>query len=137
MKQKTIDRLTSIMAEIHETYYRDVKRADGIWGDVGSLWVHEGSGDTPTVSIDLYHFEGDGLPVCDGLTWPGTCPHCHEATDVRAFCVHYNPADAPDPVTLLCYEDQGDCDDWWLKPADVPESVLQAVADWLEAERKH
>lgn len=128
----TVKRLTDLMAGIHKKYY-DQKQADAIWGDIGNLWVHEGDPEKPSVSIDLYHFEGDGLPVCDGLTWQGRCPHCGTVTTLRAFCVCYCP-EWQQPLAILCYEDDGDCDDWEADLADMPESVLTSIADWIETE---
>lgn len=130
----TIERLTNIMSGIHKTYYETVKQPDDIWGDVGELWVHEGMSGQKSISIDLYNFEGDGLPVCDGLTWEGTCPKCGETTTLRAFCICYCPT-WEQPLCILCCEDQEDCDDWEANPDELPESVLNNIAGWIESKR--
>lgn len=130
---ETVKRLTDLMAGIHKKYYDEVKQPDGIWGDIGGLWIHEGNPDKPSVSIDLYHFEGDGLPVCEGLTWQGTCTHCGRQTTVRAFCICYC-LEWEQPLCILCCEDDGDSDDWDANPADIPADVLTRIADWIESE---
>lgn len=135
MEKTTIQRLTDIMVGIHTEYYEKVKQPDEIWGDVGKLWVHEGDNEHKSVNIDLYHFEGDGKPVCDGLKWQGTCPRCGKEHTLRAFCVCYSPT-WEQPLCVMCYDDDGECDDWKPNLTDLPEHVLTSIADWLEDELK-
>lgn len=130
---ETVKRLTDLMAGIHKKYYEEVKQPDGIWGDIGGLWIHDGNQGKPSVSIDLYHFEGDGLPVCDGLDFEGRHPETGEQIKQRAFCICYCP-EWEHPLCLLCYEADADSDDWEMNPDDVPDDVLTHIADWIENE---
>lgn len=129
---ETVKRLTDLMAGIHKKYY-DKKDPDEIWDYIGNLWVHEGDPKNPSVSIDLYHFEGDGLPVCDGLDFDGYHPKTRRLLTQRPFCICYCPT-WEQPLCLLCYEATGDSDDWEMNPADMPVGVLTRIADWIETE---
>ena len=88
-KKKTIQYLTDLMGVIQNAYYKRGMfmqlEYDSNSGVCGDLRVHESS--EGGISIDLYHFEGDGKPVCDGLkpapsstmtarTTPATCSAC-------------------------------------------------------------
>lgn len=130
---ENVKRLTDLMAGIHKKYYEEVKQPEGIWGYIGNLWIHEGEIERPSVNIDLYHFEGDGLPVCDGLDFEGCHPETGELVKQRAFCICYCPG-WEHPLYLLCYEADGDSDDWEMNPNDVPDDVLTHIADWIENE---
>ncbi len=130
---KTVKRLTDLMAGIHKKYYDEVKQPDEIYGDIGGLWIHEGNPDKPSVSIDLYHFEGDGLPVCEGLDFDGYHPTTHQLIHQRVFCICYCP-EWEQPLYILCCEDDGDSDDWEMPPTDIPVAVLTRIADWIESE---
>lgn len=140
---QTAKRLTDLMAGIHKKYYDENKPYDYLtadeddepWNYVGNLWVHEGFLEQHSVSIDLYHFEGDGLPVCDGLDFDGRHPDTGEQLRQHPFCICYCP-EWEHPLCLLCYEagKAGDSDDWEMVPDDVPDDVLTHIADWIETE---
>lgn len=82
------------------------------------------------ISIDLYNFEGDGEPVCDGLTFK------YEGMEnlQRAFCVIYDPDWEDAPLRVLCFDDKGDGDDYDELPENLPDTVLNAIIQWLETE---
>lgn len=132
---KTIEHLTKMMAGIHKTYYETEGQSGEVFGDVGQLRVHSENAEQKSISIDLYNFEGDGKPVCDGLTWCGVCPKCGETTMLRAFCICYSPK-WEKPLCILCYEDEGECDDWEADPDILPASVVQSITNWIEGKLK-
>lgn len=85
------------------------------------------------ISIDLYHFEGDGLPVCDGLK-PCTITYDDNSQDVGwLYCMCYDPCEEQTPLIFL-FESGSNIDDLELDPDDVPEEVLGNILTWLEAE---
>ena len=113
--------LTDIMETICAYYFKGYELG---------VRVHE-SGDAG-ISIDLYHFEGDGKPVCDGLTFKD-----EDMKELqRAYCVVYNPDWEDAPLRVLCKEIDGEDDDYDMPPEDLPDSVLFAIIHWLEKEMK-
>lgn len=133
-KQETIKKLTDLMGVICNAYWKG--KCDDIWSQVGNLRVHESY--DACISIDLYHFEGDGKDVCEGLH--DCAVTFDDGTTAKGwlFCMAYNP---DDEVTPLVFEftlgDDDDTDrpcDIDVDPEDVPEDVLRNVLAWLEAE---
>ena len=120
MKQ-TIEHLNELMAAIQVSYYK---------GKETGLWVHEDKG--ASISIDLYNFEGDGKPVCNGLTFQREC----DEEPIRAFCIAYNSDETTHLCIECCYDDGGLADGFDLLPEKVPEEVLAAIASWLESQMK-
>ena len=124
-KQQTIQYLTDLMATICGYYYK------GRLHDAG-ISIHEGS-TGGTISIDLYNFEGDGNPVCEGLK-PCTVTYDDGSTDTgHFFCMCYDPDDDITPlVFLFSHDEYGDGGDIELDPDDVPLQVLHNITAWLE-----
>lgn len=131
-KQESIQYLTGLMDVIWNAYFKsglfDPLEYDDNSKMTGDLRVHEGS--RGGISIDLYHFEGDGKPVCDGLAF------CAADADARQdpimpFCICYNPDDGQRSLVLLCtFED--DTADFELTPENIPAKVLCNIAAWIE-----
>ncbi len=121
-KQQVINYLTDLMATIQNYYFKS--RMEG-----HPLWVHERFDNSAAISIDLYHFEGDGKPVCDGLN-PCTIT-CDDGSQMKGnlYCMSYDPDDVT-PLTFVFDEETlGDMD---VDPEDVPEDVLKGITEWLE-----
>lgn len=121
-KQQVINYLTDLMATIQNYYFKS--RMEG-----HPLWVHERFDNSAAISIDLYHFEGDGKPVCDGLN-PCTIT-CDDGSQMKGnlYCISYDPDDVT-PLTFVFDEETlGDMD---VDPEDVPEDVLKGITEWLE-----
>lgn len=122
-KQETIKHLTDLMATVQMAHFK---------GREVGMRVHEG--DNPygaAISIDLYNFEGDGRPVCGGLTFQREC----DKYPIRAYCVAYNPDldwETGHLYILCCDADGGVSDDLDFIPELVPEEVLTAITKWLE-----
>lgn len=127
-KKETIKYLTDLMGVVAMAYFKG--RALGVQ-------VHE----SPLVSsaaicIDLYHFEGDGKPVCEGLNpCVITCDDGFTMTG-NVFCMCYDPEDE---VTPLVFEFEGD-EDYQrvmeIDPEDMPEQSLKSIVAWLEKAMK-
>ena len=138
-KQEIIKHLTDVMGVICNAYFKGklgVRNGDDTGGDgacCGELWVHETylDGHSSAISIDLYHFEGDGKPVCDGLK-PCTITFDDGSTDTgELFCMCYDPDDDVTPLVLeFSPDDEGD--DYDIDPEDVPEDALTNITAWLE-----
>ena len=123
-KNETIKYLTDLMGVIDAAYFKG--RMEG-----HPLWVHERSDDSTAISIDLYNFEGDGLPVCDGLK-PCTITFDDNTTDTGwLFCMCYDPDDVT-PLIFLFTPDGYEEGDMAINPEDVPEEVLKNIIAWLE-----
>ena len=127
MKQKIIQKLTDLMATIQCAYYKG--RMEG-----HRHCVHERTDDSAAISIDLYHFCGDGLPVCDGLK-PCTITYDDGTTDTGwVFCMCYDPDDVQQLAFLFSPED--DRPDMETEPESIPEQALQNIVQWLEGQFK-
>lgn len=125
-KQELIKCLTDLMATVQMAYFKG--RMEGC-----TLIVHEEN--NATISIDLYNFEGDGKPVCDGLK-PCTITYDDNTQDSGwLFCMAYDPDDDVTPLAFLFTPD-GDEGDMEIDPEDVPEEVLKNVIAWLEKAMK-
>ena len=139
-KQETIQKLTDLMGVICNAYWKGrlgERNGDETGGDgacCGELWVHEG--EDGHISIDLYHFEGDGKDVCEGLH--DCVVTFDDGTTAKGwlFCMAYNP---DDEVTPLVFEftlgDDDDTDrpcDIDVDPECVPEDALTNITAWLE-----
>lgn len=135
---ETSQQLTDLMARICTAYLQSVKDIDKCdyegFGRVGDLRVHAVD-DRNGVSIDLYNFEGDGLPVCDGLTFDSVCPSDGLPIRQTAFCISYNPEWEEHPVLVLC-------DDATVEESDggfdltldyIPDDVQQRIKTWIES----
>lgn len=135
-KQEMIKKLTDLMGVIQHAYFKGgifkLLEHDSSSGVCGELRVHEGDNpDGAAISIDLYNFEGDGKPVCDGLTFQREC----DKYPIRAYCIAYNPDldwEMRHLYILCCYDDGGVSDGLDLIPELVPEEVLTAITQWLE-----
>ena len=127
MKQKIIQKLTDLMATIQCAYYKGRMEEH-------RLWVHERGDESTAISIDLYHFGGDGLPVCDGLN-PCTITFDDGTTDTgEVFCMCYDPDDLSQLTFLFHPED--DAPDFETEPESVPEQALNNIVQWLEGQIK-
>ena len=128
-KRQTIQYLTGLMATIQAAHFK------GRLHD-RELRVHEsGDADSTAISIDLYHFEGDGKDVCDGLH-DLTITFDDGSQDTGwLFCMHYDPDGPTTPLTFLFMPD-GDEEDYDIDPELVPLDVLQNITRWLEQEAK-
>ena len=133
-KKQTIQYLTDLMGVIQNAYYKRglfTPTPDaGPSGKRGDLWVHEGS--EGGISIDLYHFEGDGKPVCDGLK-PCTITYDDGSHDTgHLFCMHYDPDDVTPLVFLFSHDEYGDGGDIDVEPESIPAPVLENIVKWIE-----
>ena len=128
-KRQAIQYLTDLMATIQAAHYK------GRLNDC-PLRVHE-NGDA-AISIDLYHFGGDGKDLCDGLH--GVTPdHSAHGVDEKetgwVFNMGYDPDDDY-PLYFLFMPDGDDQDDYSILPDTLPLDVLQNITRWLEQEMK-
>lgn len=135
-KQKTIQYLTDLMGIIANAYFKKglfmPLEYDSNSKVLGGLRVHESC--DCGISIDLYHFEGDGKPVCDGLK-PCTITYDDGSHDIgQLFCMCYDPDDVTPLVFLFSHDDYGDGCDIEIDPEDVPEDVLENIVRWIESE---
>lgn len=129
MKQISIQ-LTNLMAAISAAFYRS-KPADMTECNVGELRVHQNDSGKG-ISIDLYNFEGDGLPVCEGLDFDAVCPADMQMIHQRAWCITYDPDWTGYPVLVLCSDTTGQDDDFELNLDGVPEEVQRTITRWLQ-----
>lgn len=121
-KQEIIKHLTDVMGVICNAHWKS--------REIG-VRVHESH--DAAISIDLYHFEGDGKPVCDGLN-PCTIT-CDDGSTMtgNVFCMTYDP----DDVTPLVFQFEGgdnNTPDMDIDPDDMPMESLKNVVVWLEKE---
>lgn len=131
-KRQTSKYLTDLMATIQMAYFKGGRNEEEEEGCVGRLRVHE-TGEAG-VSIDLYHFEGDGQPVCDGLDFDAVCPADLQLIHQRAFCISYDPDWEEHPVVIQCSDTTGSDDSFDLTLDNVPEDVQQRITAWLESQ---
>ena len=123
-KQESIQYLRDIMATIAAAYYK------GRGGSVlDALRVHET--DEAGISIDLYNFEGDGQPVCEGLDFDALCPADMQMIHQRAHTVSYEPDWEEHPVLLLCSDTTGNDDSFDLTLDNVPQEVIETITNWI------
>lgn len=116
-KQETIKHLTDLMATVQMAHFK------------GRLpeTIQVDETDEAGISIDLYNFDGDGKPVCDGLTFHRDCNKGLQ----QAFCIVYNPDEVDEQLWIKIDPiDEGNYYD--LRPEDLPEEVLTAITKWLE-----
>ena len=128
-KQQAIQYLTDLMATIQAAHFKGRLRDC-------PLRVHEASIGAG-ISIDLYHFEGDGKDVCDGLH--GVTPdHSAHGVDEKetgwVFNIGYDPDDEQ-PLYFLFMPD-GKEEDYSILPDTLPLALLQNVTAWLEKQMK-
>lgn len=124
-KQKTIKYLTDLMATVQMAHFKGrMTRCP--------LIVHEEKDYTAAICIDLYHFGGDGKPVCEGLTFRLADADAIQGV-ITPFAICYDPDDEKHPLTLTCTV-EGDDDAFDITPAYLPTVVLERIAKWLEAE---
>lgn len=134
-KQKTIQYLTDLMGVIQNAYYKrglfmplEYDSHSRVRGD---LRVHEVDGADTEICIDLYHFEGDGKPVCDGLK-PCTVTFDDGTQDTGwLFCMHYCPEE-PTPL-LFVFSPEDERWDIDVGPECVPAGVLENIVRWIES----
>lgn len=136
---KIIKQLTDLMAAIHTAYHKvllerneEDDAGDGEECVLGDLWVHDGSDiNKNAISVDLYHFEDDGLPVCDGLQpCTITFDDGSQATG-WLFCMCYNPDDEKPLVFVFCRDLDGDGEDIDIEPKCVSTETLENIYQWL------
>ena len=139
-KESTIKHLTDLMVTIQMAYYKGrlgVRNGDDTGGDgavCGELWVHETGNNEAAISIDLYNFGGDGLPVCEGLN-PCTITFDDGTTDTGWL---YNMFYIPDDVTPLAFNfTPNNGPDIDVKPDSLPEGVLRNITAWIEGVFQH
>lgn len=130
-KKETKKYLTDLMGVIQMAYFKGV-RTMKYEGNVGNLRVHEGEG--AAISIDLYHFEGDGQPVCEGLDFDAVCPADLQLVHQKAWCINYDPDREEHPVVIMCSDMTGGDDYFDLTLDYVPEEVQQRIIAWLESQ---
>ena len=133
-KEETIQYLTDLMGVIANAYYKKGMftplEYDSNSKVRGDLRVHENS--ESGISIDLYHFEGDGLPVCEGLKpCTITCDDGKTTWTGNVFCMCYNPDDDIQPLVFM-FEPYDNVPDIDIDADDMPEEVLKNVVAWLE-----
>ena len=121
-KQEMIQQLTALMVTVQMAYFK---------GRETGVRVHE-TGEAG-ISIDLYNFEGDGKPVCEGMK-PCKITCDDGSTKIgHIFCMVYDPDEEETPLVFLFshgeYGDEGDMD---IGPEEVPEETLQNITQWLE-----
>ena len=124
-KQEIIKHLTDLMGVICNAHWK---------GREIGVRVHESPQvSSAEISIDLYHFEGDGKPVCDGLK-PCTIT-CDDGSTMtgNVFCMTYDPDDEVTPLVFL-FTPNDNIPDIEVDPDDMPEESLKNVVAWLEAE---
>lgn len=128
-KQETIQYLTDLMATVQMAYFKG--RMVG-----HPLWVHERDGNSAAISIDLYHFCGDGEPVCEGLKPCDVTDYKGNTGATEVFCICYDPDDEKRPLTFLveCFDEDNEPDACDVAPDQLPEQTLKNVAVWLETE---
>lgn len=130
------------MSAIQMAYYagRLGKRNEGDTGGDGcvynNLWVHEGH-NTPSVSIDLYNFGGDGKDVCEGLDFDAVLPteggHT-ETKHLHAFCISYNPDWEDTPLLMQCQDrDEYDID---VSAEYIPHATCANIVNWIREQVK-
>lgn len=122
-KQEIIKHLTDLMATVQMAHFK---------GREVGVRVHESlQVSSAAISIDLYNFEGDGLPVCEGLK-PCTIT-CDDGSTMRGnvFCMCYNPDDEVTPLVFE-FEPSIPIPDMDIDPDDMPEESLKNVVAWLE-----
>lgn len=135
-KQETINHLTDLMGVIQKDFYKrgifmplEFDSNSRVCGDLRVHGCSQGG-----ISIDLYNFEGDGLPVCDGLK-PCTLTFDDGSTDIgHLFCMHYNQDDVTPLVFLFSHDEYGDYGDIDVEPESVPSDVLENIVKWLEGQ---
>ena len=121
-KQDVIKHLTELLTTIQAAYFKGKMEGH-------RLWVHESCNNDAAISIDLYHFGGDGRPVCDGLN-PCTITYDDGTTDTgNVYCMCYNPDDVS-PLCFLFEPDRGDDVD--IEPEALPEESLANIVRWLQ-----
>jgi len=122
-KQETIQRLTALMVTAQMAHFK---------GREIGVRVHEHQQDSG-ISIDLYNFEGDGKPVCEGLK-PCTITYDDGSTDIgHLFCMCYDPDEEETPlVFMFSHDEYGDGGDIDIAPDCLPEEALQNITQWLE-----
>lgn len=123
-KQETIKYLTDLMATVQMAHFK---------GRELGVRVHESGNDDAAISVDLYNFEGDGKPVCDGLN-PCTITYDDGTTDKGlVYCMCYNPDEEETPlVFLFSHDEYGDGGDIDIDPEDLSEETLLNITQWLE-----
>lgn len=123
-KQETIKHLTDLMATIQNAYYK---------GRMNNhpLWVHEVNDDSNAISIDLYHFEGDGKPVCDGLKPCTVTFDDGTVSDMNVFCMGYGSDEVTPLWFLASFMEDDELSDIAIEPELLPEQTLTNVAEWL------
>lgn len=122
-RKQSIQHLTDLMATICGYHYKRDQ-----WQDT-PLRIHE-SGEAG-ISIDLYHFEGDGKDVVPGLR-NATVRH-DDGSEQRGwlFCMTYDPDEELTPLQFLFLADDTD-QDIALPPEAIDWDLLDDITDWLE-----
>ena len=122
-KQQVIENLTELVAKVQQAYFAGKMEGQ-------PLWVHEHLDDTKGISIDLYHFEGDGKPVCEGLK---PCTLTTGETVSEVFCMTFDPAWENGVLKLLVSPEE-DEPDYDVQPEVLPEDALENITVWLQGQ---
>ena len=128
--------LLASMQTLQQAYYSGRLKCNGedTGGDgcvLSNLWIHEGD-DTPSISIDLYNFGGDGKDVCDGLEFDVLLSK--KKTHLHAFCISYNSDLEDNPLLLQC--EDGDDYDCIITADQIPDTTCANITNWLREQVK-
>ena len=126
-KQQVIENLTELLAKVQQAYFAGKMEGH-------PLWVHEHLDDTMGISIDLYHFCGDGEPVCDGLTSLSLTLEAGAKGKADVFCMVYDPQEEHRLVFLIEPDDDELPDTMDVLPTVLPEQALENVYVWLQGQ---
>lgn len=124
-KQQVIENLTELMAKVQEAYFAGKMEGH-------PLWVHEHMDDTKGISIDLYHFEGDGLPVCEGLK-PCKLDTIVAGENDEVFCMTFDPEWEGSKLKFIVSPETDECD-YDVNPERLPQEALENITVWLQGQ---
>lgn len=126
-KQQVIENLTELVAKVQEAYFAGKMEGH-------PLWVHEHMDDTKGISIDLYHFEGDGLPVCEGLN---PCTLELKSGEKRVvnevFCMTFDPEWEDSKLKFIVSPNDNDCD-YDVASETLTVETLENITVWLKGQ---
>ena len=133
-KQETIKYLTDLVGVVDYAYFKgglgemSPLPTGGNGAVCGKLLIHESD---DHIGIDLYHFGGDGNPVCEGLK---SCTASFDDGTTSTgwlYCMLYYPEDVT-PLQFAFDQDNGP--DISLDPEDLPNETLTAITMWLKSQ---
>ena len=126
-KQQVIENLTELVTKVQEAYFSGKFRRY-------SPRVHRSFAGSKRISIDLYHFEGDGLPVCDGLN-PCTLELECGVTVVgdEIFCMVFDPEWEDSKLKFIVSPNEEACD-YDVDPEVLTQETLENITVWLKGQ---